>query len=422
MEFPSLTTAILAGGLDTRLGSKVWDRPKVLADVGGRPFLTYLFDQLAGAGCRTVVLCTGYLGEQVAQQFGKNHGPLRLVYSQEHRPLDTGGALRCALSHIESDPLLVMNGDSYFDLDLNTFWNCHVRRQLVASIALARVGRSERYTKVQVDADARVTGFAENQDPGGPGWINAGIYVLGKELIRSIPEGVSSSLERDIFPRWVARGLIGHMRLGQFVDIGTPEGFAAAGQFFSGVKGRRFVVLDRDGTIIEEREYLSHPDQVTLIPGAASALRGLKQLGFGLAVVTNQSGIGLGLFDRDDLEQIHQRLQQLLKGEGVQLDGLYFCPHVPSDDCDCRKPRLGLMERAAKELGFDPQHSIVIGDKPSDIEMGRQVGALTFLVRTGYGAQFENAIAADFVVEDLSAASRSIGCLLGAEKTDGRLP
>ena len=418
MEHSSVTAAILAGGLGTRLRSKVWNRPKVLAEVGTRPFLAYLLDHLAAAGCRTVVLCTGYLGEQVGHAFGKDYGPLRLVHSQEQTPLGTGGALRLALSHIRSDPVLVMNGDSYCDLDVNAFWNWHGRRQVAASIALARAGLGERYGRVKVDADARVTEFAEKQNGAGPGWINAGIYLLGQELIRSIPQGVSSSLERDVFPQWVGRGLTGYMSLGRFIDIGTPEDFAAAENFFAGIKQRRFVVLDRDGTIIEEREYLSRPDQVTLIPGAGAALRDLKQMGFGLAVVTHQSGLGYGLFDRDQLDRIHRRLQQLLEGEGVQLDGLYFCPHVPEDDCDCRKPRLGLMERAAKELGFNPQDSIVIGDKARDIEMGRQAGALTLLVRTGYGAQVENAVAADFVVEDLSAASQSIGCLLGRERTD----
>jgi histidinol-phosphate phosphatase family protein len=418
MELSSVTAAVLAGGVGTRLRSKVWDRPKVLAEVAERPFLAYLLDQLAAAGCRSVVLCTGYLGEQVECAFGNDYGPLHLVYSREQTPLGTGGALRLALPHIKSDPVLVMNGDSYCDIDVNAFWNWHGRRQVPASIALTRVGPSERFGRVKIDADARVTEFAEKQGGGEPGWINAGIYLLSQKLIRSIPEGASSSLERNVFPQWVGRGLMGYMSLGRFVDIGTPDDFVAAQNFFSGGNQRRFVLLERDGTIIEERDYLSHPGQVTLIPGAAAALRGLKQMGLGLVVMTNKSGVGRGFFDRDQLARIHQHLQQLLEREGVQLDGLYFCPHVPEDDCNCRKPRLGLLKRAAKELSFDPQHSIVIGDNASDIELGRQIGALTFLVRTGHGAQFESAVQADFVVDDLSAACASIGCLLGTERTD----
>jgi histidinol-phosphate phosphatase family protein len=416
MELSRVTAAVLAGGLGTRLRSRVSDQPKVLAEIGARPFLAYLLDHLAAARCSKVVLCTGYLGDQVAHAFGKNYGPLRLVYSQEQTPLGTGGALSLALSHVESDPVLVMNGDSYCDTDLNGFWNWHCSRHAPASIVLARVPRSERYGQVKVDMDGRILEFAEKQSGAEAGWINAGIYLLSREMIQSIPPQAISSLEKDIFPRWVDCGLSGYMSLGRFIDIGTPDDFAAAENFFTGLKKHRYVVLDRDGTIIEEREYLSVPDQVKLIPGAGAALRKLKQMGFGLVVITNQSGIGRGFFDRGQLERIHGRLEQLLDCEGVRLDGLYFCPHVPGDACDCRKPRLGLLERAAKELDFNPEHSVVIGDKACDIEMGRTVGALTFLVRTGYGSQFESALSADFVVDDLSAASQSIARLLGMER------
>jgi D-glycero-D-manno-heptose 1,7-bisphosphate phosphatase len=171
---------------------------------------------------------------------------------------------------------------------------------------------------------------------------------------------------------------------------------------------RRFIVLDRDGTIIEEREYLSDPAQVTLIPGVGEALRDLRQMGFGLVVITNQSGLGRGFFDQARLQRVHEHLRELLEREGIQLDGLYVCPHKPEDDCACRKPRLGLLQKAAGELGFNWANCIVIGDKACDIEMGHGAGALTLLVRTGYGAQVENEAAADFVVDDLAAATASI--------------
>src|SRR5687768_18257619 len=100
-------------------------------------------------------------------------------------------------------------------------------------------------------------------------------------------------------------------------------------------KQRRFIVLDRDGTIVEEREYLSQPEQVKLIPSAGAALRELQQMGFGLVVITNQSGVGRGIFDQDQLDLIHERLKQLLDREGVHLDGLYVCPHKPDDHCSC---------------------------------------------------------------------------------------
>ena len=180
---------------------------------------------------------------------------------------------------------------------------------------------------------------------------------------------------------------------------------------------RRFVILDRDGTIIEERQYLSDPEQVRLIPGVGAALRELQRMGFGLVVITNQSGIGRGFFDQVQLDQVHQRLEQLLDRQGVRLDGLYICPHKPDDHCGCRKPKLGLLQKAVQDWGFRLENSIVIGDKESDIEMGRAVGALTLRVRTGYG-NCAPAATADFVVDDLAAGTELLRSLVEKSRLD----
>jgi D-glycero-D-manno-heptose 1,7-bisphosphate phosphatase len=149
---------------------------------------------------------------------------------------------------------------------------------------------------------------------------------------------------------------------------------------------QRFAVIDCDGTIIASHPYLSHPDQVELLDGAAQGLRELRTAGLGLIVVTNQSGIARGLFDRPRLEQIHSRVRELLAGEGVWLDGIYVCPHLPTDGCGCRKPRPGLLHQAAARHGFRLTDAFVIGDNVCDIELGRAVGAVPLLVTTGYGA------------------------------------
>ena len=186
---------------------------------------------------------------------------------------------------------------------------------------------------------------------------------------------------------------------------------------------RRYVVLDRDGTVIVERHYLSAPEQVELIPGVVSGLRQLRELGLGLIVITNQSALGRGFFDQGRLDAIHERLRELLRLEGVDLDGIYVCPHKPEDGCSCRKPRTGLLDLAARELGFDAQSSFVIGDKPCDIELGQRAGATTLLVLTGYGTQvsLERKITADYTVASLSEAAQVIRHLLAAgERTAAR--
>jgi D-glycero-D-manno-heptose 1,7-bisphosphate phosphatase len=180
---------------------------------------------------------------------------------------------------------------------------------------------------------------------------------------------------------------------------------------------RRFVLLDRDGTVMVEKHYLADPEGVELIPGAAAALRRLARRGLGLAVVTNQSGVGRGYFDLARLAEIHRRLETLLDREGVRLDGIFFCPHHPDADCACRKPRTGLVERAARLLDFDPGRAFVVGDLPSDVALARALSATSVLVRTGHGARTAagGEAAPDHVVDDLPAAAALIERLLAAE-------
>jgi D-glycero-D-manno-heptose 1,7-bisphosphate phosphatase len=175
---------------------------------------------------------------------------------------------------------------------------------------------------------------------------------------------------------------------------------------------RRFVLVDRDGTINEETspEYVLEPDQVRLIPGAARALRELRELGLGIVVVTNQSPVGRGWITPDGLDAIHARLSRLLEAEGAAVDGYYACPHTPDAGCECRKPRVALALRAAAEHGFDPAEAFVVGDHRGDVEMGRRIGARTFQVRTGHGVEeiAKGEPIADHVVQDLAEAARII--------------
>lgn len=170
---------------------------------------------------------------------------------------------------------------------------------------------------------------------------------------------------------------------------------------------RPAVFLDRDGTLIVERNYLCDPAGVELLPGAVEGLAKLKDHGFLLVVLTNQAGVGRGFFSEEDVGAVHARLRELLAREGISLDGIYYCPHHPAVRCACRKPEPGMYERAVRELGIDPGQSVIIGDKPSDIDLGHTCGLLSVLVRTGYGAGHEKAgdCSPSHVADDLRDAA-----------------
>jgi NDP-sugar pyrophosphorylase family protein len=194
--------------------------------------LERLLDQLAAAGVRHAVVCTGYRGEQVQAVLGDSYNDLRLEYSQEEIPRGTAGALRLGLERFHSDPVLVLNGDSFCDVDLRAFHVWHCERDATATLVLAHVGDAGRYGRVDVDDAGRVCTFREKDEGAGPGWINAGIYLLGKKLLESIPAGGNVSLERECFPAWIARGLYGYRTQGRFLDIGTPESLSEAHGLF----------------------------------------------------------------------------------------------------------------------------------------------------------------------------------------------
>lgn len=229
----NITATILAGGLGARLRSVVADRPKVLAEIHERPFLAYLLDQLAAVGVSNVVICIGYLGEQVQAIFKNSYGEMQLRYSQESSPMGTAGALRLALPKLESDPVLVMNGDAFCAIDLERFYAWHGNRGARATIALIKVNDAARYGRVQVDPEGVVVHFAEKSEGSGPAWVNAGIYLMDRALLETIETNRLVSLEKEIFPAWIGKGLHGYLCEGRFLDIGTPQSYADAERFFA---------------------------------------------------------------------------------------------------------------------------------------------------------------------------------------------
>jgi D-glycero-D-manno-heptose 1,7-bisphosphate phosphatase len=170
------------------------------------------------------------------------------------------------------------------------------------------------------------------------------------------------------------------------------------------VSEKPLLFLDRDGTLIEERHFLTDPRQVRLLAGVPQALKRLRRSGFKVVVVSNQSGVGRGFISGSQLRHVNRRFLQLLKRQKADIDGLYWCPHAPSARCACRKPKLGMVKRAARDLGVSWKGSISVGDRPSDVKLGQRTGGLGVLVLTGYGKEWEKNSGADRVERNFKQA------------------
>lgn len=229
-----MRAVVLTGGLGTRL-RRLTETPKGLLEIAGRPFLEYQFRLLRRFGFREIVLCIGYKGESIRDRFddGSKLGA-RLFYScEEDQLLGTGGALKKAEEYL-SDRFLVLNGDSYLELDLDELKAFHASRSVLGTIAASTAEDAKDYGSLQLEKDGMITGFVEKSGTSGKGIVNAGVYLLEKEFLDLIPPGRVCSLEREAFPQAVAKGkrLCAFVSSNPFIDIGTPERYAKAEQFF----------------------------------------------------------------------------------------------------------------------------------------------------------------------------------------------
>ena len=231
VNLDSVSVMILAGGLGTRLRSVLSSIPKCLAPIHGQPFLKFQLRILEEAGFRHVILCTGHMADLVRREIGTCYGSIKIDYSEEQELLGTGGALRLALSKTDSSQLLVLNGDSFCEVDPNDFLTA-CSGSGFAGMVLAKVNNSDRYGGVETGPDGNIKRFLE-KGVSGSGWINAGIYLIPRDLIAVIKSGTKTSLEHDVFPGWVNQfKVLGFKTIGKFIDIGTPDSLAEANSFF----------------------------------------------------------------------------------------------------------------------------------------------------------------------------------------------
>ena len=228
--------AILAGGLGSRLQPVIGDLPKTLAPIGGKPFIEFVLQQVGVFGFGRVVLCCGYRAERIRNLLGNAYGDLRLSYSIEDRPLGTAGALRAGLHLINTDTMVVLNGDSFCALDFERLIRFHRFKEADLTLTLTKLVETARFGSATIADDGRVRSFDDSGQGSGPGWINAGVYTMQKSWLERLPENEFISLEADVLRSRTDLNLFGYRSFesaGRFIDIGTPKSYEEADRFFS---------------------------------------------------------------------------------------------------------------------------------------------------------------------------------------------
>ncbi|PIQ89619.1 MAG: hypothetical protein COV72_02045 [Candidatus Omnitrophica bacterium CG11_big_fil_rev_8_21_14_0_20_42_13] len=223
---------ILCGGEGRRLQSVVGDRPKPLAELNNRPFLDILIEHISNFGFRRFILCSGYMKDKIRGYYQSKSSSLAFIFSEEDKPLGTAGAIKNAQSYIQSDPFLVANADSFCDINLNEFINFYVENNAKYLICLAKACDSDSFGSVKIDAAGRILEFKEKNKPGSCDFVNAGIYLLAKDILKIIPEMRKVSIEHEIFPGIINDNLMGYRTNQSLLDIGTPENYEKAKLIF----------------------------------------------------------------------------------------------------------------------------------------------------------------------------------------------
>ncbi|MCX7728403.1 MAG: HAD-IIIA family hydrolase [Bacteroidia bacterium] len=378
MNVPAL---ILAGGLGTRLRHLIPDLPKPMANVAGSPFLYYILKHLQIQGIKDIYISVGYKSEKIQEYFGNYFHSSFLHYIKEEEPLGTGGAISYAIQQINADNILIINGDTFLNFDLNQFIQAHQNENL--TLLLKYVQQSNRYGFVDFE-NQYVQGFSEKSEEIRNGWINAGVYLMNKKFFLSTaPQQKVFSFEKDYLEKIYTRYPIKVFTINKyFIDIGVPEDYERAQKDFSELKyldinSEWTLFLDRDGVINQklDKDYVKTIEEFHFMENVIPALKVLRKKFGRIIVVTNQQGIGKKIMTERDLDTIHQYLLSELKKENIEIDKIYFAPQLEQENSIMRKPHIGMALKAKEDFPEIQFHqSIMVGDSLSDIQFAHNAG------------------------------------------------
>lgn len=414
-----MKTVIMAGGKGTRLSPAVPGIPKPMVKICGKPVLEHEIKCLREQGFREIIITVSHMASEIMNYFGDGSGispsdgkpfGVRIEYFVEEKPLGNAGALFRLKDRLDED-FLLLNADSMFDVDFRRFVEFHKLHGGMATLfthpnshpydsGLVIAGRDNSVRQWLAKEDARPR-YYKNR-------VNAGLHVLNCRLLEKEPETEKVDLDRQILKPLAGTGELYCYDSPEYVkDMGTPERYySVIKDYEAGIVQKRnlrnkqkAVFLDRDGTINQYAGFLSDVDSFRLLDGVCEAVRKINESGYLAVVVTNQPVIARGGLTFEGLEEIHNKMETLLGQEGAYLDAVYYCPHHPDKgfegevaglkiECGCRKPKPGMLLKAAEDLNIDLASSWMVGDGERDIGAGRAAGCHTALIGKGkYGQE-----------------------------------
>lgn len=407
-----MKVVIMAGGKGSRITSIARDIPKPMIKIENQPILEHEINCLKKQGLTDIIITVGYLGQQIIDYFGdgskispvtgKPFG-VNIEYYLEERPLGNAGALFKIRNKLESD-FLLLNADVIFDIDFKRFIEFHKEKGGLVTLfthpndhpydsGILVIDQNDTVKK-WVTKEEKKIGYYRNI-------VNAGIHIINPQILDKSIESEKVDLDREILSPLAGTGKMFSYNSPEYVkDMGTPERYySVCKDFKSGliskknlVNKQKAIFLDRDGTINKYVGFLTNIKEFNLIEGVAEAIKKINSSEYLVIVVTNQPIIARGDSSIEELEEIHKKLETLLGEEGAYLNAIYFCPHHPEKgfagerkeykiECNCRKPKPGMLLEAANNFNIDLTKSWMLGDEEKDVQAGKAAGCKTALIR-----------------------------------------
>lgn len=399
-----MEAVILAGGLGTRLRSVVSEVPKCMAPVDGKPFLQYMLEWLSRFDVSHVVLSVGYLREVIFAFIDSREWPFEISYAVEEEPLGTGGGIRLALTKCREDRVIVLNGDTFFNVDLKA-----LTFAAPVTLALKPMRNFDRYGAVDL-VGGLVTGFHE-KTACTEGLINGGVYALVRSRLDLAFYPGRFSFEKDLLePLAAARLVAGQVQEGYFIDIGIPEDYTRAQRELPEIRAvlkasdvllsmdADTLLLDRDGVINRwlPGDYVDSWEKFSFLPGILESLREWAGHFRRIFLVTNQRGVGKGRMTQEQLETVHARMRSEIAAAGGRIDGIYLCTAVSEDD-PRRKPNRGMFDEIlAAYPDVRPERTVMLGDSRYDREFAANCGIGFVLMETAeITLRYQEAVSSD---------------------------